>query len=100
MGGTVRKAFLAAGLLLLAGSAFARGYSGFGGDSGYHAARGYFRSDGTYVARHYRTYPNGTKLDNWSARGNANPFAGRAGTIDPYRVMPRDPTESLHNSGH
>jgi len=46
--------------------------------------RGYFRSDGTYVQPHYRSAPNSTTLDNWSTRGNVNPYTGKLGTRDPY----------------
>lgn len=42
--------------------------------------RGYYRNDGTYVAPHYRSSPNHTKSDNWSTRGNVNPYTGEAGT--------------------
>lgn len=38
--------------------------------------RGYTRSDGTYVAPHYRSSPNSTRNDNWSTRGNINPHTG------------------------
>jgi hypothetical protein len=41
--------------------------------------RGYVRKDGTYVAPHYRSSPNGTKADNYSARGNYNPHTGKPG---------------------
>lgn len=48
--------------------------------------RGYTRSDGTYVAPHYRSSPNGSTYDNYSTRGNVNPYTGQAGTRDPsYR---------------
>lgn len=50
----------------------------------YHSVKGYTRSDGTYVAPHYQTNPNSTSSDNWSTRGNTNPFTGKAGTVDPY----------------
>jgi len=46
--------------------------------------RGYTRKDGTYVRPHKRTAPNNTKLDNWSTKGNVNPYTGEPGTIDPY----------------
>lgn len=46
---------------------------------------GYVRKDGTVVQGHYSTSPNGTKLDNYSTRGNVNPYTGQAGTVDPYR---------------
>ena len=46
--------------------------------------QGYFKSDGTYVQPHYRSAPNSTTLDNWSTRGNVNPYTGQRGTRDPY----------------
>jgi hypothetical protein len=46
--------------------------------------RGYTRKDGTYVPPHNRTAPNSTKLDNWSTKGNVNPYTGEPGTVDPY----------------
>lgn len=45
--------------------------------------RGYTRKDGTYVAPHYRSAPNRTTADNWSTRGNVNPYTGEAGTRNP-----------------
>jgi|GEM_PF-2287285 len=48
--------------------------------------RGYTRKDGTYVAPHYRSAPNSSKLDNYSTRGNYNPYTGKTGTVDPYRL--------------
>ena len=50
--------------------------------------RGYFKSDGTYVQPHYRSAPNSTRLDNWSTKGNVNPYTGKLGTrnlYNPYR---------------
>ncbi len=46
---------------------------------------GSFRSNGSYVQPHYRTSPNSTKFDNWSAKGNFNPYTGKRGTVDPFR---------------
>lgn len=40
---------------------------------------GYFRSSGTYVAPYYRSSPNSYKFDNYSSRGNYNPYTGRRG---------------------
>lgn len=45
---------------------------------------GYYRRDGTYVQPHYRSSPNGTAQDNWSTKGNQNPYTGSMGTRDPY----------------
>jgi hypothetical protein len=67
---------------------------GGGHGSGHHSSAystsssvhvsGYTRSNGTYVAPHYRTAPDATKLNNWSTKGNVNPYTGKAGTKDPY----------------
>src|SRR5262249_1612685 len=46
--------------------------------------RGYFRSNGTYVAPHYRSNPDGNFWNNWSTKGNVNPHTGKPGT----RVTP------------
>lgn len=42
--------------------------------------RGYTRKDGTYVKPHYRTSPNSTRNDNYSTKGNINPYTGEYGT--------------------
>ena len=49
--------------------------------------RGYYRKDGTYVAPHYRSAPNNTVRDNWSYKGNINPYTGKEGT-NYYRDNP------------
>lgn len=46
--------------------------------------RGYYRRDGTYVRPHVRSSPNSTTLDNYSTRGNINPYTGEPGTRNPY----------------
>jgi Bacterial SH3 domain len=46
--------------------------------------RGYYRKDGTYVAPHERSAPDGDFNNNWSTKGNVNPYTGREGT----RVTP------------
>ncbi|MFI8606452.1 hypothetical protein ACIGCP_18435 [Cellulophaga baltica] len=45
--------------------------------------KGYTKSDGTYVAPYYRTAPNSTNRDNFSTKGNTNPYTGQAGWIEP-----------------
>ena len=42
--------------------------------------RGYYRSNGAYVAPHYRSDPDGSRANNWSTYGNVNPYTGRRGT--------------------
>jgi len=63
-------------------AAFARARSRTSGN-GFHYVRPYTTTRGTYVAPHYQTNSNGTRLDNWSTRGNVNPFTGRPGTKNP-----------------
>lgn len=41
---------------------------------------GYYRSNGTYVAPHYRSSPDGNFNNNWSTKGNINPYTGKEGT--------------------
>ena len=54
---------------------------------------GYSRSNGTYVQSHVRTMPNNTNWDNFSTKGNSNPFTGSTG----YRA--RDYSSSAYNYG-
>ena len=53
--------------------------------TGQHYVHGYTRRNGTYVAGHHQTNPNGTKRDNWSSKGNVNPYTGKPGTVDPSK---------------
>lgn len=46
------------------------------------------RSDGAYVQGYYRSNPNATSLDNYSTRGNVNPYTGQAGTVQPREYSP------------
>ena len=52
---------------------------------------GYVKKDGTYVAPHERTAPNSTPNDNYSTKGNVNPYTGKEGTVAPqatYQYVP------------
>lgn len=40
---------------------------------------GYYRRDGTYVQPHLQTEPNQYRFDNYSSKGNVNPYTGQAG---------------------
>lgn len=51
-----------------------------GGKGGSVRVRGYIRKDGTYVAPHYRSAPDGNFNNNWSTKGNINPYTGKEGT--------------------
>lgn len=56
---------------------------------------GYYKSNGMYVYGYYKTTPNRTKLDNYSTKGNYNPYTGKYGTVDPYKyVAPKYTTPS------
>jgi hypothetical protein len=65
------KAIFAVGLLAVSVPALAQSD---------HYVQGYERSNGTYVAPHYQTNPNETRNDNYSTRGNVNPYTGQEGT--------------------
>ena len=42
--------------------------------------RGSVTRRGRYRQPHYRTSPNRTQWDNYSTKGNANPYTGKRGT--------------------
>jgi hypothetical protein len=42
--------------------------------------RGYARHNGTYVMPHHRSSPDHSFSNNWSTKGNVNPFTGKTGT--------------------
>lgn len=69
----MRTVLLAFALIILVGPASAQ-----------TQYRGYTTNNGTYVAPHYQTNPNSTVYDNYSTRGNTNPYTGKQGTVDPY----------------
>jgi hypothetical protein len=47
---------------------------------------GYYRSSGTYVQPHYKTSPDSTRWNNYSTRGNYNPYTGKTGYTSPYKT--------------
>lgn len=71
------------GLVVLTGPALARGGGGFHFSGGSHATSGYVRSNGTYVKPSGATNPNRTQFDNYSTKGNVNPYSGAVGTKQP-----------------
>jgi hypothetical protein len=83
---------LASSLAVSAAPTFAKGSGSHSSSSshsyssgtGSHSISGHVRKDGTYVAPSHATNPNGSKSDNWSSKGNTNPYTGKAGTRDPY----------------
>lgn len=48
--------------------------------------KGYYKpSTDSYVQPYYRTSPNRSKFDNYSTKGNYNPYTGKKGYTNPYR---------------
>ena len=72
----ILSALLVIGMLIIfaAGSAFARDTY----------VKGYYRSNGTYVQPHYRTSPDNSLLNNYSTKGNVNPYTGSKGYVNPH----------------
>src|SRR5438552_2648263 len=54
------------------------------GGGGSVSVRGYTTKSGTYVAPHMRSAPDGNVWNNWSTKGNVNPYTGKEGTKNPY----------------
>jgi hypothetical protein len=47
---------------------------------GSHSVRGHVTKSGTYVQPHRATNRDSTRVNNWSQKGNVNPYNGKAGT--------------------
>lgn len=47
--------------------------------------KGYTDKNSRYIPPHYRTKPNKTPMDNYSTKGNTNPYTGKRGTVDPIK---------------
>ena len=77
----MRKLFLTIAMVLLCTAAFADVY-----------VSGYTRRDGTYVQPYYRTSPNSSQYDNYSTKGNVNPYTGQEG----YRTPNYQPSNPLY----
>lgn len=55
--------------------------------------KGYVKKNSTYVQGHKKTVPNKTNHDNFSTKGNYNPYTGKVGT------KPKDYTPAARNYG-
>ena len=103
-GGIVRTAaaFFVVGLALFGSAGLSEAKGGGGGkasgahaksthessghsSTGEHHVKGHVTKDGTYVAPHKQTNPDASKSNNWSTKGNVNPYTGIPGMKDPYR---------------
>lgn len=47
--------------------------------------RGYTRDNGTYVQPYVRSDRNDSREDNYSSKGNTNPYTGQRGSVDTDR---------------
>jgi hypothetical protein len=48
--------------------------------SGSHVRKGHITKKGTYVAPNHATNPDGKRSNNYSQKGNVNPYTGKAGS--------------------
>ena len=78
--------------LIVASPALARGGGGGHGSHGGYSPHGstvhvqsHVTKNGAYVPAHVRTAPDHSKYNNWSTKGNANPYTGKSGTKDPIK---------------
>ena len=69
------------GILITAASAFLTFVSVASADQ---YVNGYYRKDGTYVQPYHRSDADGNPFNNYSTRGNVNPYTGQPGTKNPY----------------
>jgi hypothetical protein len=46
---------------------------------GAERVNGYMKQNGTYVAPHWRSESNSTRNDNYTTKGNSNPYNGNKG---------------------
>lgn len=57
--------------------------------------QGHYTQSGTYVQGYYRSEADSNPYNNYSARGNTNPYTGSQGTVNPYS----QPTYGQGNTG-
>jgi len=85
----MKRIAIALGALLAAASVaqaqYGTGYGlyGTGSNPNAHVTRPYVTQQGTYVQPHIQTNPNRTQMDNYTTRGNINPYTGQPGTRTP-----------------
>lgn len=65
------------------GSSYGGGFGGTGSNSSSHSTQGYQTNSGSYVQPYRATNPNNTQMDNYTTRGNVNPYTGAVGTRAP-----------------
>ena len=45
--------------------------------------RGGFKPSGSYTQSHFRSAPDGSKMNNYATKGNINPYTGKLGAKNP-----------------
>lgn len=48
-----------------------------------HSVKGYTKKNGTHIAAHRQTNADKSKANNWSTKGNVNPYTGKKGRKKP-----------------
>ena len=76
-------------LVVLSGSALADQY-----------VNPYIRQDGSYVQGYMRSSPNSSTYDNYSTRGNTNPYTGERGYTNPAPTYPSYPSYGTGYGGY
>lgn len=79
----MKQIILAAAITLAATAAQAQYFGGTGSNPRSHTVQPYVNSHGTYVGGSRATNPNSTQMDNYTTRGNVNPYTGAVGTRTP-----------------
>lgn len=59
----------------------------------YSRTKGYVKKNGVYVAPHYQTKPDRSKINNWSTKSNINPYTGKRGNKSSY-ILKKKPKGS------
>lgn len=75
----------AALLLILALTVLPVGNAGAASSS----VKGHTKKNGTYVSSHKRTKADSSKSNNWSTKGNTNPYTGKRGGVGPNSIKKR-----------
>jgi hypothetical protein len=68
---------------LLGFQASAASHGGVSHSGGAVHVGGYTKANGTHVEPHMRSAPDHTTANNWSTKGNVNPYTGKPGTKNP-----------------
>jgi hypothetical protein len=87
----VQKIIIAAALVSMGAPALAQNE---------HWVQPHMTRNGEYVQGHMQTNPDGNPYNNWSTRGNVNPYTGQPGTVNPYQHEPARPYTGYNPADH